>query len=174
MGGSELHSGVLKPRLRKIAVAWRAATILGGSPLAGAAARPAASALEAQPAAGASTLHTTLALSMDHFSAAGNLAERVWRRCTTACTPHRADRVCSARHGATTRPPPHALQTCAGAVAGEAGRIGTSRERVVARPLARQLSEEFKRACAPFQDALGTEAGADALVRAARVPWREA
>ena len=136
--------------------------------------RPAASALEAQPAAGASTLHTTLALSMDHFSAAGNLAERVWRRCTTACTPHRADRVCSARHGATTRPPPHALQTCAGAVAGEAGRIGTSRERVVARPLARQLSEEFKRACAPFQDALGTEAGADALVRAARVPWREA
>ena len=53
-------------------------------------------------------------------------------------------------------------------VAGEAGRIGTSRERVVARPLVRQLSEEFKRACAPFQDALGTEAGADALVRAAR------
>ena len=40
--------------------------------------------------------------------------------------------------------------------------------RHAARTLAQQLTGEFQRACAPFQYALGTKAGAEALVRAVR------
>ena len=41
---------------------------------------------------------------------------------------------------------------------------------LVARTLAQQLHEELQRACAPFQYALSTKAGAEALVRAIRAP----
>ena len=46
--------------------------------------------------------------------------------------------------------------------------MGDAFRRVVARTLAQQLTGEFQRACAPFQYALGTKAGAEALVRAVR------
>ena len=43
--------------------------------------------------------------------------------------------------------------------------MGDAFRRLVARTLAQQLSTEFQRACAPFQFALSTKAGAEALVR---------
>jgi len=46
--------------------------------------------------------------------------------------------------------------------------MGDSFRRLVARTLPQQLHEEFRRACAPFQYALSTKAGSEALVRATR------
>ena len=46
--------------------------------------------------------------------------------------------------------------------------MGDAFRRLVARTLAQQLHEEFQSACAPFQCALSTKAGAEALVRATR------
>ena len=46
--------------------------------------------------------------------------------------------------------------------------MGDAFRRLVARTLAQQLHEEFQSACAPFQYALSTKAGAEALVRAIR------
>ena len=46
--------------------------------------------------------------------------------------------------------------------------MGDAFRRLVARTLAQQLSTEFQRACAPFQFALSTKAGAEALVRVVR------
>ena len=46
--------------------------------------------------------------------------------------------------------------------------MGDVFRRLVARTLAQQLSTEFQRACAPFQFALSTKAGAEALVRVVR------
>ena len=46
--------------------------------------------------------------------------------------------------------------------------MGDERASWLARTLAQQLHEEFQSACAPFQYALSTKAGAEALVRAIR------
>ena len=46
--------------------------------------------------------------------------------------------------------------------------MGDAFRRIVARTLAQQLHEEFQTGCAPFQYALSTKAGAEALVRAIR------
>ena len=46
--------------------------------------------------------------------------------------------------------------------------MGDAFRRLVARTLAQQLSTEFQRACAPFQFALSTKAGAEALARVVR------
>ncbi|CAE7467695.1 NSF, partial [Symbiodinium pilosum] len=46
--------------------------------------------------------------------------------------------------------------------------MGDAFRRLVARTLAQQLSTEFQRACAPFQFALSTKAGAEALARVER------
>ena len=46
--------------------------------------------------------------------------------------------------------------------------MGDVFRRLVARTLAQQFGEQFRQACAPFQFALGTRAGAEALARALR------